>query len=233
MTGMVGIALERGVSGTRATLGEWRRENWRVLERWLPWSVLAALGLLVSVYVVAELSAPDPNPLATTELAATGSAADAAHILGRNCMVLALHALACVAGFLAGSAVPRQAPSYRGPWRTVHEKAGPVAIAFVACATAFSLVTQALTLGDAASTIAAEVGVSPGVLMVAVLPHALPELAVLFLPLAAWIVASRRSEWDRLLAATVVTVALALPVLALTAAVETWVTPRLLDAVAG
>jgi len=37
-------------------------------------------------------------------------------------------------------------------------------------------------------------------------PHAILELIALFLPLAAWIIASRRGEWEQLLAATVVTV---------------------------
>ena len=41
----------------------------------------------------------------------------------------------------------------------------------------------------------------------------IPELIALFLPLAAWIIASRRGEWDQLLAATLVTVAISLPVL--------------------
>jgi hypothetical protein len=67
----------------------------------------------------------------------------------------------------------------------VYERAGPVAIAFVACATGFSLVSQAQTLGGAASTIAAQLDLSQRVLILALLPHALPELAVLFLPLAA------------------------------------------------
>ena len=44
------------------------------------------------------------------------------------------------------------------------------------------------------------------------LPHALPELVALFLPLAAWIVASRRGDWHELLAATFVTSLLAVPV---------------------
>ena len=50
-------------------------------------------------------------------------------------------------------------------------------------------------------------------LLLGVLPHAIPELIALFLPLAAWIIASRRGEWDQLLAATFVTVAIAVPVL--------------------
>ena len=55
--------------------------------------------------------------------------------------------------------------------------------------------------------------VSPALLLLGVLPHAIPELIALFLPLAAWIIASRRGEWDQLLAATFVTVAIAVPVL--------------------
>ena len=59
----------------------------------------------------------------------------------------------------------------------------------------------------------------------ALLPHALPELIALFLPLAAWIVASRRGEWDELLAATFVTVAIAVPMLVVAAFVEVYVSP--------
>src|ERR671919_730534 len=50
--------------------------------------------------------------------------------------------------------------------------------------------------------------------------------------LAAWIVASRKDDWQDLLAATFVTVAIAVPVLLASAAVETWVSPHLLHAIA-
>ena len=72
--------------------------------------------------------------------------------------------------------------------------------------------------------------VSPAILLLGVLPHAIPELIALFLPLAAWIIASRKGEWDQLLAATVVTVALALPVLIAAAFVEVYVSPHLFTA---
>ncbi len=65
------------------------------------------------------------------------------------------------------------------------------------------------------------------------MPHALPELFALFLPLAAWTLASRRGAWNELLAATLVTTAIAIPLLVLAAALETWVTPGLLTAVSG
>ena len=42
--------------------------------------------------------------------------------------------------------------------------------------------------------------------------HAVPELCALFLPLAAWLLASRRRAWNELLAATFVTTAIAVPV---------------------
>jgi hypothetical protein len=64
--------------------------------------------------------------------------------------------------------------------------------------------------------------------MLTLLPHALSELVALFLPLAAWMLASRREAWNELLAATVVTTLLAASVLVLAANVEIFVWPRLL-----
>jgi uncharacterized membrane protein SpoIIM required for sporulation len=99
----------------------------------------------------------------------------------------------------------------------------------VAVATLFSLSTQAYALGLQASSVADANGVSPGLLMVGLLPHAVPELCALFLPLAAWLLASRRRAWDELLAATFVTTAVAVPVLLAAAAVEVWVSPHVLS----
>lgn len=144
--------------------------------------------------------------------------------------MLALHALACVAGFMAGSSLPQVAQGYRGAWRRLHELAGPAAIVFVTGATLFSLLTQAYVLGQTTANLAAQFELSPLALLLALLPHALPELVALFLPLAAWTLASRRGAWHELLAATFATVAIAVPVLVVAAAVETWVTPRLLVA---
>jgi uncharacterized membrane protein SpoIIM required for sporulation len=139
--------------------------------------------------------------------------------------------MACVAGFMAGSSLPQIAETQTGLSRWVHEKAGPLAIAFVVCATAFSLTTQAYALGHGASTIAAQFDTTPAVLLLCLLPHAIPELTALFLPLAAWIIASRASRWDELLAATFVTTALALPTLLTACLVEVFVSPLVIDAV--
>ncbi len=96
-------------------------------------------------------------------------------------------------------------------------------------ATGFSLTMQAYRIGSAAADDAAALHVSPALLLLGLLPHALPELVALFLPLAAWMVASRRGEWEGLLAATLVTVALAVPVLVAAAVWEVYAAPHVLS----
>ncbi|MEA2412455.1 MAG: hypothetical protein QOC77_3016 [Thermoleophilaceae bacterium] len=227
------LVLVRGIEDTKATLRRWNKDPWPILRGWLGWSALTAVALLVAVYVVAKLSDPDPTRLALPGVNVSVHASDIVHLLFRNGLVLALHAMACVAGFIAGSSVPQLAAERTGLSRRVHERAGPLAIGFVVCATAFSLSTQAYVLGQAASTLSSQFGMSPALLLVGLLPHALPELTALFLPLAAWVIASRRQRWDELLAATVMTVAIAVPVLIGSAFVELYLSPRLIVALAG
>jgi stage II sporulation SpoM-like protein len=227
------LVLVRGMDATKATLRRWNADPWPVLRDWVAWSVLTAVGLLFAVYVVARTSEPDSTRLALPGVNAGVKLGDLGHLLLRNGLVLALHAMACVAGFIAGSSVPQQASLRSGMSRKVHERAGALAIVFVVCATAFSLSTQAYILGQAASTLASQFRMSPALLLVGLLPHALPELTALFLPLAAWVIASRRQQWEELLAATVVTVAIAVPVLIASAFVELYLSPRLIVALAG
>ena len=226
------LVLVQGMHDTRVALSRWNRQPWTVLRPWLGLSILIAALLLLAVYVIATLTTPDSSRYVIPGVNSDADFADYLHVLYRNSLVLALHAMACVAGFMAGSALPLSAAHRSGIDRWVHEKAGPFAIAFVLCATTFSLCTQAYLIGSGAATIAAQLGIGPGLLLLTLLPHALPELVSLFLPLAAWIVASRNGDWQDLLAATFVTVALAVPVLLASAAVETWVSPHLLDAIA-
>jgi uncharacterized membrane protein SpoIIM required for sporulation len=140
--------------------------------------------------------------------------------------------MACVAGFIAGSSLPREAARYGGIWRRIHDRAGPLAIGFVVCATTFSLCTQAYVLGGGAATLSAELHMPAALLLLGLLPHALPELVALFLPLAAWLLASRRGRWHELLAATFVTTSIAVPTLILASVIEVYVSPHLLAALA-
>ena len=226
------LVLVQGMKDTRLALRRWNDRPAAILSPWLKLSALTAVGLLLAVWLVAKLSPSDPTLIAIPGVNVDPTAPDYLRILYRNSLVLALHAMACVAGFIAGSSLPLSAANRSGLDRWVHEKAGKFAIAFVVAATLFSLSTQAYGIGGNASTVAAQLGMSPAVLILCLLPHALPELTALFLPLAAWLVASRSGRWDELLAATVVTVAIAVPVLLLAAAVELYVSPELLNAMA-
>ena len=228
------LALVQGWDDTTSTLRAWRAAPGSVLRPWVGGSLVVALLLLLATWVVAQTSTPDvTTPLTFAGVTKPAAVGDYGFVLFRNSLVLALHALACVAGFIAGSSLPVVGEGHTGAWRRVHELARPLAIAFVIAATLFSLGTQAFVLGRDASTLAAQFGLSPAVLLATLGLHAVPELTALFLPLAAWSMASRRRRWDELLAATFVTVALAVPVLLAAAAVEVWVTPHVLRALIG
>jgi hypothetical protein len=227
------LAFVQGWAHTRHALVRWRREPIRTLAPWTLGALAVAGALLLVVWLIAQLTTPDPTGVQFPGVSYPAVASDFGFVLYRNGLVLALHALACVAGFMAGSSLPTVAEGYTGVMRKIHDKAGPLAIGFVILATLFSLTTQAYALGHGASDLAGALDLPPALLLVGLLPHALPELTALFLPLAAWTIASRRGEWKDLLAATFVTVAIAVPVLVVAAAVETWVSPRLLLALAG
>jgi hypothetical protein len=227
------LVLVQGMKDTRTTLADWNRRPGPVVGAWVGGASLITAGLLAAVWTIATLVTPDPTPVLLPGLQEPGTLGDVAHVLMRNSLVLALHGFACVAGFIAGSSLPLTAEQHTGTWRWIHEKAGPLAIAFVVCATGFSLVTQAWVLGGAAATLSGQLDISPTLLVFGILPHAVPELIALFLPLAAWMIASRRGEWEQLLAATFVTVGIAAPVLAIASAIEVYVTPHVLRAFAG
>ena len=227
------LALVQGWDDTRAALRRWNAQPWDVLRKWALGSLAVTGLLLAATWLIAVATTPDPSGYDYPGITRAATTHDFAFVLFRNGLVLALHSLACVAGFMAGSSLPQVAEGYTGVWRKIHEKAGPLAIGFVVCATLFSLTTQAWALGSAASDLSAQLDISPGLLLAALSLHAVPELFALFLPLAAWTIASRRKRWNELLAATFVTVAIAIPIVICAAAVETWVTPGLLRWLAG
>jgi hypothetical protein len=226
-------AFAHGVRQTRATLRIWQHRPGIVLGRWVAGSAVAACCLLCAVWIISVLFSGYQQVIRLQPPFAVGDSADVLGILRRNMLVLALHAMACVAGFIAGSSLPLQAEHHHGVSRWVHEHGGRLAIGFVMLATTFSLCTQAYVLGHTLAGVSGFLHVSPGLLLLGLLPHAILELTALFLPLAAWIIASRRGEWDQLLAATVVTVAVAVPMLVLAALIEVYVSPHLFTTLTG
>lgn len=224
------FVLAQGMRETRGALDRWSAAPGPVIGAWVWGAFLVAVGLLTGTWLVATISTPDSTfvflPGVTTDV----NVQDYARILTNNLLVLALHATACVAGFIAGNSLPLAAKDMTGFRRFVHEKAGPVAIWWVVGVTSFSLLTQAYALGLDGANLAAAFDISTFVLILTALPHALLELVAVFLPLAAWLIASRRGEWADLLAATFVTVAIAIPVLLVSGLIELYVWPVLLEA---
>jgi len=220
--------FSHGMRDTRETLELWSQRPWHVLGAWTVLSLAIALALLTATWVVAGLLTPDLTPIHLAGFTYPSEPDDLLPILWRNSLVLALHGTACIAGFIAGASMPIAAAQRTGFSRWLHVKAGQLAILFVSAVTLFSLSTQALYLGFQGSTIAYQLQISRLDLILSVLPHALLELTALFLPLAAWLIASRRGEWNQLLAATFITVLLAIPALLLAATIEVYVWPEIL-----
>jgi hypothetical protein len=222
--------LSHGMQDTRETFAAWNERPWSVLGGWLALSLAIALSLLTATWFVSGLLTPDITPIHLPGFTEPSEPGDLLPILYRNSLVLALHATACVAGFIAGASMPIAAEQRTGISRWIHVKAGELAILFVCAVTIFSLCTQALYLGFQGSTIAYQLHITRLELILSVLPHAIPELTALFLPLAAWLIASRRGEWNQLLAATLITVVLAIPTLIVAATIEVYVWPHILQA---
>lgn len=229
--GVNDFVLVQGMDDTRATLRRWNARPWPIVRAWSIGSIAVATLMLLGVLVVASMATPDATDLWIIGISGPVEIENVAAILWRNSLVLALHAFACVAGFIAGSSLPISAARRSGVSRWVHEKARPIALGWVVLVTCFSLTTQTYILGSDGATLAAQLEISPGTLVLTVIPHALPELVALFLPLAAWTLASRRNEWNQLLAATFATTAIAIPILVASASWEAYVWPRILQLV--
>ena len=222
------LAVVQGWPQTRATLASWGERPLPIVWRWVRLSALVAAGMLLGVFLISLVSTPDPTPRVLPGINGPADTDAVGHILIGNLLVLALHSLACLAGFIAKSSLPREAEGYSGWWRAVHDRAGPIAIAFVGACTAFSLITQTLVLGHVLASLAAQFQTSSAELLAGLMLHAVPELVALFLPLAAWLIGARDRAWDQLMAATLATTAIALPVLLLSALCEVYVTSHLL-----
>ena len=155
-------AFTHGVRHTRTTLSSWQRAPLRVVGRWTAGSALAAAGLLAAVLAVASLDRGYQQIISLQPPFAVGGPDDVLRLVESNMLVLALHAMACVAGFIAGSSLPLQAGSHSGVSRWVHEHGGRLAIAFVIGATTFSLSAQAYVIGHTLAGVSHFLKVSPG-----------------------------------------------------------------------
>src|SRR4051794_24811929 len=119
------LALARGLDHTRATLRGWHAAPWPVVGPRGLGSFLVAGALLYVVWAVSHRGAPADTPFLLPGLSTPATPAAVAHIVARNSLVLALHAMACLAGYIAGSRLPGELDRHRGLSRRIHAYAGP------------------------------------------------------------------------------------------------------------
>jgi hypothetical protein len=221
-------AMQAGVSDVRDSFARWNQDVSSVVRVWMGTSLLVGISLLVATWAVSML--PVHGVLVPHASFSQPPTVDAAlQLARRNSLVLAMHALICVAGYMALTSMPIVARGYTGWKRSIHLAAVPVTIAFVTLVTLGSFVLQAWSLGTAAPGIAAAYALSTWQLLIYLSPHALPELTAIFLPLGAWLVLARRHAYGDLLAASVLATAVAVPLLTIATITEIWITPRLLE----
>src|SRR3954465_407468 len=148
------LAFVQGWDDTRSALRRWRSAPLSVLGPWVLGAFAVAVALLVATYVVARLSTPDTMSVNFPGYTQPATVGDLLYVLERNALVLALHAMACVAGFMAGSpapqawawlaacgpgpSMPQVAEGYNGIVKRTPQPAAPAAILFVCAAVAFS-----------------------------------------------------------------------------------------------
>ena len=186
----------------------------------LPWvagSFLIGALLLAGALVVATLSVPGADPYTPVFADPAAGVADALRIFARNSLVLAMYSLVCVAMYVATRPAPLRASR-------LQERAGPIAVLVIVGLVAYSLLSQVWMLGHQLASAAHTLGYSDAGLLIRLCVHAAPELTAVFLPLAACIRLMRGARDDDLAAAGLLCFAISLPVVAICAVLETFVT---------
>src|SRR3954470_5862515 len=131
MNGANEHVFSHGMRDTRETFELWNDRPGSVLGAWAALSLAIAITLLGAVCLPPGLLTPDITPIRLPGLTEPSEPGDMLPILWRNSLVLALHATACIAGFIAGSSMPIAAAERSGISRWIHVKAGELAILFV------------------------------------------------------------------------------------------------------
>jgi hypothetical protein len=211
----VGLVVQ--VDDTRVALRRWARAPASTVLPWVVGSFLIGALLLAGALLVATLSVPGTDPYTPVFADPAAGVADALRIFARNTLVLAMYSLVCVAAYLATRPAPLRASR-------LQERAGPLAMVAIAAMACYSLLSQVWTLGHQLAGAAQTLGYSDASLLIRLCVHAAPEVTALFLPLAACISLLRGAREDDLAAAGLLCFSLSLPVVALCAVIETFVT---------
>ncbi|HEX4009055.1 MAG TPA: stage II sporulation protein M [Solirubrobacteraceae bacterium] len=202
---------------------------WAEVARWAAVATLVAAVLLGSVAVIAgHVAGNGWNGAESGLLDRHHDFGDVLFVLRRNLLVLGIHLCACWIGAIIGR--PHQpAPSSWGRIGALHRPVPDwmrrAALFYALLVTMLSVAVQAIGLGRQLADLAAATQISSTHLLMLVLPHAVPELLAVFLPLGLFLLEARRGRLDRLGGWSLQAAAIAVPVLVGAALIETFVTP--------
>jgi hypothetical protein len=203
--------------------------SWAEIGRWAAVAAAVAATLLGGVAVVAlHTRGSYTAGLDSGLLTRHHSVGDALYVFRRNLLVLGIHLCACWIGAILGRPY-RPAPESLGRLGRLHRPVpdwmGRVALLWALVVTLLSVGVQALALGRLLADISLAADIPRLQLLVLVLPHAVPELLAVFLPLGLFLLEARRGRLERLGLWSLQAGVIALPALLCAAAIETYVTP--------
>jgi hypothetical protein len=202
---------------------------WSEIARWAAVAAAVAAMLLGGVALVAARTRGTYlDGIDSGLLIRHHSVGDALYVFRRNLLVLGIHLCACWIGAILGRPY-RPAPDSLGRLGRLHRPVpawmGRAALLWALLVTLLSVAVQALALGRLLADISVAADIPRLELLVLVLPHAVPELLAVFLPLGLFLLEARRGRLERLGLWSLQAAAIALPVLLCAAAIETYVTP--------
>ncbi|HTU32049.1 MAG TPA: stage II sporulation protein M [Solirubrobacteraceae bacterium] len=203
--------------------------SWGEIGRWTAVAATVAATLLTGVALVAvNTHGTYAAGLDSGLLVRHHGFGDALYVFRRNLLVLGIHLCACWIGAILGRPY-RPAPESMGRLGRLHRPVpdwmGRIALLWALLVTLLSVGVQALALGRLLADISVAADIPRLQLLVLVLPHAVPELLAVFLPLGLFLLEAHRGRLERLGLWSLQAAAIALPVLLCAAAIETYVTP--------
>lgn len=165
-----------------------------------------------------------------------------------NMLVLGVHFFACVGTYLINKRVnyflerrlsqeeiiakleEGEEIDFTSREQQISHQVGRLSLVMIASLVVFSITRQIIILSTNIAAASESLDISVTTLMARAALHAFLELTAIFLPLAADLILSKKGRWQELLAGAWFSLAIAVPVLLLTAAIETWVTGGLFQA---
>lgn len=220
--------FDDGIAETRGSLKTWFSAPAKSFAPWFAAALFIAVTMLLSVWIISTLK--EPMLIDIGNLQIQPQVPSVGYVFSKNLIVLALHSFICIAGFLALYAVPNVGKNQGKVSRILHMQVSKGATWFIIAATVFSVTTQVWRLSNITVDVATTYGVSVTSIIASIAPHALIELTAVFLPLAAFIMLSRKDRSKQLLAATVACLTFSFPMLIVASLLEHYLWPEIFGA---